>query len=100
MKDRSGRDSNIELLRIIAALGVIILHYNNPIIGGGYKAVADGSINQFVMTVFEASFICAVNLFVLISGYFMKNSKKRDLLKPVELLAQLLFFELLFYIIK
>lgn len=29
------RDSNIELLRILAITGVIVLHYNNPAIGGG-----------------------------------------------------------------
>lgn len=29
------RQSNIELLRIIAMLVVIILHINNPTIGGG-----------------------------------------------------------------
>lgn len=28
------RHSNIELLRIITMLGVIVLHYNNPNIGG------------------------------------------------------------------
>lgn len=28
------RDSSIELLRIIAAIGVVILHYNNPNMGG------------------------------------------------------------------
>ena len=28
------RKSNIELLRIFAIIGVIILHYNNPVIGG------------------------------------------------------------------
>ncbi len=100
MADRAERQSNIELLRIVAALGVIVLHYNNPSIGGGYKAVADGSINQLVMTVSEAAFICAVNLFVLITGYFMKNSSKRDLLKPIELFAQLAVFETAFYLIK
>ena len=98
--ERSKRQSNIELLRIVAACGVIILHYNNPNIGGGYKAVEDGSINQAIMTFFETVFICAVNLYVLISGYFMRNSTKRDLIKPIELLAQLIAFELLFYLIK
>lgn len=29
------RNSNIELLRIMSMIGVIILHYNNPEIGGG-----------------------------------------------------------------
>lgn len=28
------RESNVELLRIIAAIGVIVLHYNDTIIGG------------------------------------------------------------------
>jgi hypothetical protein len=28
------RESNIELLRILTMIGVIILHYNNPEIGG------------------------------------------------------------------
>ena len=34
------RNSNIELLRIMSMIGVIILHYNNPGIGGaqpGFK---------------------------------------------------------------
>ncbi len=31
----SGRESNIELLRIVSIMGVIILHYNNAGIGGG-----------------------------------------------------------------
>lgn len=35
--DKSKRKSNIELLRILSMLGVIILHYNNKTIGGGYS---------------------------------------------------------------
>lgn len=33
-RDKTQRQSNIELLRIMAMLGVIILHYNNPQMGG------------------------------------------------------------------
>lgn len=33
--DKNKRQSNIELLRILSMLGVIILHYNNKTIGGG-----------------------------------------------------------------
>lgn len=100
MADRAKRQSNIELLRIIAACGVIILHYNNPNIGGGFAAVNDGSINQGILTFFESLSICAVNLYVLISGYFMRDSMKRDFLKPVELIAQLIIIELAFCLIK
>lgn len=39
MKQRNAqkicRNSSIELLRILAALGVILLHYNNVRAGGG-----------------------------------------------------------------
>ena len=34
MDKRRDRESNIELLRILAMLGVIILHYNNRDMGG------------------------------------------------------------------
>ena len=100
MGEKAGRQSNIELLRIIAAMGVVLLHYNNPRIGGGFKYVAGDSVNQFVMILLEAVFICAVNVYVIISGYFMKGTFKRDLLKPVKLLSMLVVFELLAYLIK
>lgn len=100
MAERAERQSNIELLRIIAACGVIILHYNNPKIGGGFAEVSDGSLNQAIMTFFESLSICAVNLYVLISGYFMRNSMKRDFLKPIGLLTQFVVFELAFCLIK
>lgn len=34
MDKKKDRESNIELLRILAMIGVILLHYNNPTIGG------------------------------------------------------------------
>ena len=96
----SGRKSDVELLRIFAALGVIILHYNNPKIGGGFQYAKNGGWTQNLMLLTESIFICAVNVYVLISGYFMRNSMKRDLLKPLELIWQLIFFEMSFCIIK
>lgn len=80
------RNSNIELLRILCMLGVVILHYNNPIIGGGLQAVIPGSINQTIMRILECSCISAVNLFVLISGYFYISNNKRSIYKPISLL--------------
>ena len=100
MSERTDRQSNIELLRIFAALGVVLLHYNNPRLGGGFAVASGLSANQFVMVFFEAIFICVVNLFVLISGYFMKGSSRRDLLKPVQLLSMYVVFELIAYLVK
>ena len=81
-------------------MGVIILHYNNPNIGGGIKYAKSGSAEQNIMLVLESIFICAVNVYVLISGYFMRKSMKRDLLKPLELIVQLIVYEFSFCIIK
>ena len=94
------RQSNIELLRILAAFGVIVQHYNNPNIGGAIRAVIPRSPNAMILAFLHVGMICAVNLFILISGYFMRDTKKRDLLKPVKLLSMLIVFELLFYIIQ
>ncbi|MCR4933208.1 MAG: acyltransferase [Lachnospiraceae bacterium] len=96
---KAQRMSNIELLRIITALGVIILHYNNANLGGGFKFV-EGNANKIVLAFFQACFICAVNLFILISGYFMRHSQKRDLLKPIELIGQLVILEGIFLCIN
>lgn len=45
------RQSNIELLRIFAMLGIVCLHYNNPSIGGGFEYVKYGSINYYSLCV-------------------------------------------------
>ena len=92
MDKRRDRESNIELLRILAMLGVIILHYNNPSIGGGLSFVKYGSLNYWFLNIVESIFVCAVNLFMIISAYFMASSNKRDLWKPIQLLAQVIIF--------
>lgn len=72
-KKTSDRDSSIELLRIICMLFVIVHHF---IIRGARVAV-DNSIFEptlspdYILSVFLDPFVyCAVNVFVLISGYF------------------------------
>ncbi len=90
------RDSNIELLRILTICGVVMLHYN------AYEAfprVEQGSVNFFILYALEALFICSVNLFVLISGYFSCLSGKRKVIKPLELLVQVMAFGLLKYLV-
>ncbi len=99
MDKRRGRESNIELLRILAMLGVIILHYNNPSIGGGLSFVKSGSINYWFLNLIESIFVCAVNLFMIISAYFMASSNKRDLWKPIQLLVQVIIFSVSKYIL-
>ncbi len=99
MEEKKERQSNIELLRILAAVEVILLHYNNPSIGGGLSYTEPWSLDFFIMVFTEVISICAVNLFVLISGYFLSSSGKRDLLKPIELIVQLLVIGTVFFLI-
>ena len=92
------RQSNIELLRIISMFGVIILHYNNPQIGGGLLN-ADG-LNYYILLFLETICIAAVNLFVLIRGSFLSQSSWRTLIKPLELLCQVIIIKELIYVLK
>lgn len=64
----SNRESNIELLRIFTAMGVIMLHYNYA---RALKCVNLESFNFGVLIGLESFWVCAVDLFVLISGYFL-----------------------------
>ena len=57
-------------------LGVIALHYNNKNIGRGLMLVAPESVNYYVLMLLESIMICAVNLFILISGYFSCKNRK------------------------
>lgn len=92
--DKQERQSNIELLRILLMLGVIVLHYNG--VGGLQNA---RGINYFVLMVFESLFICAVDLFMLISGYFSCRSSKIVVQKPVRLILQVIIISAAFYIV-
>ena len=94
------RNSSIELLRIIAMMGVVILHYNNGQMGGGFQYVREGSINQMVLFLSESLFIGSVNLFVMISGYFLCKTQKRRFIKVVELVVQVLAFSEGFYLLR
>ena len=89
---KAERQSNIELLRILASMAVIILHYINPNAGGALLYVkTQGGVNEAVMRLLESLFANAVNLFIMIMGYFMCQSQKRDLWKPIELIVQTSF---------
>lgn len=95
---KSNRNSSVELLRIITMMGVVILHYNNASMGGGFKYVEEGSINRIFLYITENMFICAVNLFVLISAYFLAVSGQRKIIRIVELIIQVIAFRIAFYV--
>lgn len=61
------RNYGIDLLRLVAAFYVIILHIMNY--GGLYSATAPNSYQQLLCKVLLILSFCAVNIFGIISGY-------------------------------
>lgn len=84
------RQSNIELLRVIAMLMIITLHYldKGEVLVGFHEM---STVNHYVAWIVEGFSYVAVNLYVLISGYFLVNSKF-TFKKLVMLWAQILFY--------
>lgn len=91
------RSSNIELLRIIAIIGVFFLHFYNPVMGGGIM-FCKSPTNEFFLRLIESQFASSVNLFILISGYFLSQSSNRSWLKPTQLIVQVIAFKVGIYL--
>lgn len=98
MKTKQGRESGIELLRIMAALGVILLHFNHAGAGGGFSYVQDGSINKMLLYYLNSISVCAVDIFVIMSGYYLCVTSKRTMIKPIRLFVEFVFIRTIGYI--
>lgn len=98
-KQKPVRDSNIELLRILVMCGVVLLHYNGYI-GNALSRVTPGTVNQGILLGLEGFFICAVNLFVLITGYFSCTTQRRSAAKVFGLILQVMVFNAGVYLLK
>ena len=93
MKTKSKRLANIELLRVIAMLMVVMLHYLGK--GGFLPTITTGmGITDYVAWILESISIVAVNVYVLISGYFLVESEFKPG-KIVRLILQVLFYTIL-----
>ncbi len=96
---KKNRDSNIELLRIIAIGMIVGLHYFHSDMGGLFKSVERGSLNYYISHIFESIFIIGPNLFVAISSYFMAETNKIKIRKITDLYILMVFWAVVFYII-
>lgn len=93
------RNSGIELLRILMAFGIVVMHFNNVSIGGGYQYVEKGSVNYYFLTVFQGIALCSVNVFILIMGYFMVQKKEVSYSKAGRLFIEAVVFHIVSYIV-
>lgn len=94
------RNSNIELLRIVLMSFVITLHYNGA--GGHALEMYTSGVNFYFTRFTEAFGICAVDCFVLISGFFLSYNRKIKVKKILHILIVVIglkFFDFLFQIL-
>ena len=92
IKNSIERNSNIELLRILCAISVILLHFNITGI-----PLSTG-LNKVLLYGFEALTIVAVDMFILISGYFLCQTEKRNYKKIVEIIAEVICIKVFLYL--
>lgn len=88
------RQSGIELLRLLAGFAVMILHLNYTPGGAGLMTTASG-VNKAFLLGLEAACLCAVNVFILISGWFSSQAKRIGVRKLALLLAETIACQLL-----
>lgn len=86
------REANFELLRIVAMLMIITLHYLDK--GGILPGPEDTfSGTGYLAWALEALCVCSVNVYVLISAYFLAD-KEYQPMRAVKIWRQVLFYSL------
>lgn len=98
IKKREGRDSNLELYRIIVMMLIVAHHYvvNSGILDLMYEAPL--SANSVFLFLFGMWGKIGINCFVLITGYFMCKSKI-TVRKFLKLLMEVEFYKVLIYLV-
>lgn len=90
------RNRGLDLLRLLAGMAVVMLHYNY---GYAFQMMDNmPTANKMLLYGMEALCVPAVNVFMLISGFFLFNTAKRSLGKVLNLFIMIVFFRELFYL--
>jgi len=91
----------MDLERVILIFMVIVLHYNNRAMGGALTYGYVGGVVEALVRFSESLCICAVNAFLLLSGYFAAGGYSAGLnfKKAVWLLASCSFYRVVGYTI-
>lgn len=92
MKNKVEKNRNIglDLLRIISMLMIVTLHY---LAKGGFLWNTDPNTFLWYFVWFiEALCLISVNCYVLISAYFLADSKQTKIKKVIELWLEMLFY--------
>lgn len=92
------RDSNIELLRVIAMLMIIAHHF--AVHGGFFFQERQITGNMLFLQWMSIGGKIGVNLFVLISGYFLAGASGIRVQKAVKLWLQIFFYSVVLFFLS
>lgn len=92
------RNSKVELLRIIAMMGIVLVHYLNGRMGGALSNINDG-YNYYLIHFFESLGILSVNIFVIITSYYSTNEYKIKFRKIINLYSLMVLYALVLFIV-
>ena len=96
-KQSTSRSSNLELLRIIAMLMIIAYHFS---VHGGFEFSPDTiTVNRLWTQFIEMGGKIGVNVFVLISGYFLVSAEAGKTGKIIRLWLQIFTYSILIFIL-
>ena len=94
---KTKREPNFELLRIVSMIMVVALHYWGK--SGFLDRVPASDPGFYVGWFSESLCICAVNCFVLLTGYFM-SEKKFKLSRIIRIWLQVLEYSVILYLVS
>ena len=90
------RNVSLDILKIIVTIGIIIVHYINKKFGGALTTQIP--LNQNIIKTLYGLFLCSVNTFVLISGYYLIDDDKIKVRKIIDIIIMILFYGTLIYV--
>lgn len=93
---KNNRESGVELLRILSLLGVIFIHYSDMLL----PVLDTNGIDTFFVHVMRTLSAASVDVFLIVSGYFMCMNNKRTFGKPIDLIVQVSFYSVLICLIE
>lgn len=87
------RDSNIELLRIVAMMMIIMHHlvYHT----GVYKIIGE---KHFITSIMLSGGKIAVVVYILIMGYYSKKSRFNIIVRPINIIIKVIIYSIIFYV--
>ena len=84
------RFGNLDLLRFVAMWGVLTVHYIGW--GGAASNTTTSDFNFYIAAILGVVSQVSVNIFYLISGYFLESNKEFCLKKTVSFYVKVLFY--------